>query len=113
MMSATDAAPEAAMEIRIYDDINIPANFTSAFADVQIPAGNWRVVSLMALASVAGVVTRDIDTMITLAQADRLRATESGAVEPIISGGVLRATATKKVPLGAALVRVIISLEQI
>jgi hypothetical protein len=101
------------MEIRIYDDINLQANVPSAFADVQIPAGNWRVVSILALAQVGGQVTRDIETLITLNQADRLRATESGAVEPFISGGILRATATKKVPLGAAFVRVIITLEQI
>lgn len=100
------------MEIRIFFDINIPANMTAVFQDVQVPAGNWRVVSLMALASVGGVVTRDVETVITLNQAERLKATEEGTPEPFISGGVLRATATKKISLGAVFVRVIITLEQ-
>jgi hypothetical protein len=101
------------MEIRVYVDINIPVNMQAGFVDVPIPAGNWRVVSLMALASVGNVVTKDVETMVTLNEAIRLGATESGAVEPFISGGVMmRVTATKKLPLGAAFVRVIVTLEQ-
>jgi len=100
------------MEIRMYVDINIPPTVPAAFADIQIPAGNWRVVSLMALASVSGAVTRDVETMVALNQAERLRATEDGRAEPFISGGVLRATATKKLSLGAVFVRVVITLEQ-
>jgi hypothetical protein len=109
------------MKMRIYDDIAIPANLTSNWRDVPVPQGNWRVVSLVALASVAtntvgvpgGVVTSDVETVIALNEADRLTATEEGAIEPIISGGVmLRATASKKISLGDVYVRVIITLEQ-
>jgi len=102
------------MRIRIYNDISIPANANFAFRDVAIPQGNWRIASLMALASLAGgAVTSDVETMITLNEADRLRATEAGSVEPFIFGGVmLRATATKKISLGDVFVRVIITLEQ-
>jgi hypothetical protein len=74
----------------------------------------------MALASVpemvagvpVNVVTREVETIITLNQGDRFKATEEGVVEPFVTGGGLRATAAKKISLGAVFVQVIITLEQ-
>jgi len=102
------------MRIRIYDDITVPANANAGVRDVAIPQGNWRIVSVMALANLAGgTVTSDVEAMITLNETDRLRATDTGSVGPFIFGGVLsRATATKKISLGDVFVRVIITLEQ-
>jgi hypothetical protein len=102
------------MQIRLYENIRIPANAPSGSAEINIPQGNWRVVSLVAVATVAGnVVTTDVETVLTtLNQVDRLRATESGAVQLFIFGGPLVTTATKKVALADVLVFVIITLEQ-
>jgi len=66
----------------------------------------------MAFASLGGVVTTDVDTIITSNPEFQLRATESGAVETLISGGTLRATATKRKPMGVVFVRVIATLQQ-
>jgi hypothetical protein len=105
--------PQAKATIRIYNDINIAAASTGAYADLAIPAGNWRIVSIIAYASQGFVVTTDVDTIITSNPEFQLRATESGAVETFISGGALRATATKKkAGIGAVFVRVIATLQQ-
>jgi hypothetical protein len=83
-------------------------------ADVQVPAGTWRVVSLIALAMVAGnVETTDVETVVALNQVERLRASESGSLQAFVVGGApMRTTATKKIALADVLVRVIIKLEQ-
>jgi hypothetical protein len=98
--------------IRLYADINVPPNVPGAYADLQVPQGNWRIVSIMAFATIAGIVTTDIDTTVTSNPEFQLKASESGSVEPLFIGGALRATATKKKILGGALVRVIVTLQQ-
>jgi hypothetical protein len=84
-----------------------------AWADFAVPAGDWRVLSVVAFASTGAVVTTDVDTIITSNPEFKLRATETGSVDTFISGGTLRATATKKRPnMGAVFVRVIATLQQ-
>ena len=102
------------MAILIFEDIRIPANANSAFADVQVPPGNWRVVSLIALAVVAGnTETTDVETVVALNQVERLSASESGSLQAFVVGGApMRTTATKKIALADVLVRVIVRLDE-
>ena len=100
---------------RIYAQINLlPATNAGVGVpvDFSVPPGDWRVVSVMAFASVGGVVTPDVETIITSNPEFRLRATESGTPETLISGGTLRGDGHKKRPMGAVYVLVIATLQQ-
>jgi hypothetical protein len=102
--------------VYIYADINIPQNFGAGSAFITTPAGNWGVVSLMALASLVagGVATSDVETIIELNQIEHLKASDSGKVEPLFVGGTqLKVTVTKKLTtMSAVFVRVILTLDQ-
>jgi hypothetical protein len=109
---------EDAMEVRLFADLNIlptmpPETWTNG--TIPVPAGNWRVESLMAVACLepGNLATRDVETMIELNEQVRLRATENGTPQPIISGGLpLTVSVRKKAPMGAVFVRIVLTLEQ-
>jgi hypothetical protein len=83
---------ENAMEIRLFEDLNlgpaVPPN-TWINGTLPVPPGNWRVASLIAVASIepGNLVTRDVDTMVSLNQQERLKATENGTPSPSFRAG--------------------------
>jgi hypothetical protein len=117
-LAALPLTPQDNSAVRLYKDIAIAENSPGAYADFSVPQGKWRIASIMALASLGtGVVTNDVETTITSNPAFVLGASETDAVDPLLlvgapGGGAFRATATKKKPMGAVWVRVIVTLRR-
>src|SRR5689334_776212 len=112
LAAAVPLSSQDNLAIRLYADVLIPANLSSApSADVKVPPGLWRVTSLLAFATVGEVVTTDIDAVLTTNPEIQLRFGEAGSMEPLLplgqNGGAVRVTATKKKPMGAVFVRVV------
>jgi hypothetical protein len=110
------------MQIRIYVDLTIIPAQTSVQWNVPVPPGNWRVLSLVALATEAGmvgnmpvnVVSSNVQTMIIENQIEKVFASDNGVPHPMIVGGIpLTIFAQRNAPGQQALVKITLTLEQV